>query len=101
MSNSQPRLQHFLILAVAMTLSTTAVHGQSNTSSFSSNDLGISVSDGDRSSAADALRDYKHPNYARTPAGTAARSSAAASRQSISASAAAAAGIAGDGHGIP
>jgi len=96
MSNSQPRLQHFLILAVAMTLSTTAVHGQSNTSSFSSNDLGISVSDGDRSSAADALRDYKHPNYARTPAGTAARSSAAASRQSISASAAAAAGIAGD-----
>jgi hypothetical protein len=96
MSNSQPRLQQFLVLAVAMTLSTTAVHCQSNTSSFSSNDLSISVSDADRSSAADAVRGYKHPNYARTPAGTAARSNAAASRQSISASAGAAAVIAGD-----
>lgn len=96
MSNSQLRLQQFLILAVAMTLSTTAVHGQSKTSSFSNNDLSISVSDSDRSISAGAVRDYKHLNYARTPAGTAARSSAAASRQSISASATAANGIAGD-----
>jgi len=31
------------------------------TSSFGDTDLNITVSDADRSSAADALRDYKHP----------------------------------------
>jgi FtsZ-interacting cell division protein ZipA len=96
MSISQPRLQQFLILAVVIALSTMAVHGQSKTSSFGDTDLNITVSDADRSSAADALRDYKHPVYARTPAGTAARKNEAASRQSISASATAAAAIAGD-----
>jgi hypothetical protein len=96
MSISQPRLQQFLILAVVIALSTMAVHGQSKTSSFGDTDLNITVSDADRSSAADALRDYKHPVYARTPAGTAARKNAAASHQSISASATAAAAIAGD-----
>jgi hypothetical protein len=89
------KLQPILILAVAMTLSTTTIHGQSNTSSFSNDDLSVSVSDADRSSAASAVHVYKHLDYARTPAGTAARSKSAASPQSIAASATAA-GIAGD-----
>lgn len=96
-SKSQSRLQPVLILAVAMALSATAVHGQSKTSSFSNDDLRISVSEPDRSSADSAVRVYKHLNYARTPAGMAARSKAGASRQSTAASATdAAAGIAGD-----
>ncbi len=65
------------------------------TSSFSNDDLNISVSDADRWSAAGAVRVYKHLSYARTPAGTVARK-AAASRQSTTASATAAtAGIGG------
>jgi hypothetical protein len=96
MSNSQFPLQQFLVLAVAMTLSTTAAHGQSKTSTFNNDDLRVGITDTDRSSAADAVHVYKHLNYSRTPAGTEARSKAAASRQSISPSTAAAKGIAGD-----
>jgi hypothetical protein len=87
MFNSQCRLQQILILAAVMTLCSTGVHGQSRTSSFGKDDLKISVTDADRSSAASAIRVYKHPFYARTPAGTAARSLAAASRQPTAASA--------------
>ena len=91
------RLPQLLILAAGMTLSTATVHGQSKTSSFSNDDLRISVSDTDRSSAAGAVRVYTHIKYARTPAGTAARSNAAAaSRRSRAVSAAAEAEIARD-----
>jgi len=95
MSNSRSRLHPSLILAAAMSLTTAAVHGQSATSSFSKDDLRITVSAADQLSAASAVHVYSHVHYARTAAGMAARSAAAASRKPAAAPAISAPGIVG------
>jgi len=76
-------------------LNVPAAHGQSKTSSFSNDDLKVSVSDADRASASSAARIYKHAQYARTPAGIAARNQSHVSRPAPAATAAAS-GIAND-----
>jgi hypothetical protein len=87
MFNSQSRLRQISVLAAAMTLSAAAVHGQSKTSNIGKDPLKVTVTDADRSSAASAVRVYKHAYYARTSAGRAARNLAATSRRATAASA--------------
>ena len=70
------------IVILAVCLNVPAAHGQSNTSSFSSDDVQVSVSSADRTSAKSAVRVYKHAYFSRTPAGMAARHRAAHSRVS-------------------
>jgi hypothetical protein len=71
------KLWHSMRIAVAavalIALSVPLSRAQSNPSSSSSDDVNISVSDADRASATGAKLTFRHANYARTPAGAAAR----------------------------
>jgi hypothetical protein len=80
------RLWHSMRIAVAavtlIALSVPLARAQSNQSSGSSDDVNISVSDADRAGAAAAKQTFRHANYARTPAGAAARQKPQLLRQS-------------------
>jgi hypothetical protein len=75
-------------LAVLAFCGMTAVHGQSGTVAFSSNDQSVTPSPYDQQAAGDAERVYRHAFYARTQAGDVAKGLAKFSRRQVAASAA-------------
>jgi len=67
-----------LFAVLVFLLATPAVFAQSSASAFRRDDLHVRVTDADRVAAQNTVHVYRHPYYARTPAGLAARHDAAA-----------------------
>src|ERR1017187_5712832 len=77
MSTPRLKLQRTLFLALALlatvSMDTLGAHGQAKESRCSIDDLQVRVTPADRDAAGSAIQVSNHPNYARTPAGNAAR----------------------------